>query len=296
MKVSAYGNMFAGMKVGDFHFIDMEDTIPRIASIGFKCIDLSFADSISPKLKYMFLRENDWRDRAKKLKEIGDSLGVTYNQCHAPFYHTLDKTLAEHDFNEEMTRRSFEAAEICNIPWIVMHTVRQFDEPYYKQSTELKANVEYFKPYIELAAKHNIGIAIENLFDLVSGRRRYGSTAEELLELLDALGNPENVGICWDFGHANLMKLDQVDSLRQIGKRLHAIHLHDNKGNRDEHLKPFDGNIDWYKCMKVLGEIEYDGELNYECGLYSSRLTDELQDMEARNLLALGEYLISLTK
>lgn len=73
---------------------------------------------------------------------------------------------------------------------------------------------------IEYAAKNNVGIAIENLWDLnIAPLRRYTTTAEELVDLVDALHmDYENVGICWDVEHADIMKQTQVPALKMIGK------------------------------------------------------------------------------
>ena len=71
-------------------------------------------------------------------------------------------------------------------------------------------------------------------------------TVRELTDLADAFGDGEHVGVCYDFGHANLTgSAFHRRNLNLIGKRLKAVHVQDNHGEWDEHLMPFFGSIDW---------------------------------------------------
>ena len=96
----------------------------------------------------------------------------------------------------------------------------------------------------------------------------FGAYYEELIELCDSIKS-DNVGICWDFGHAHTAKFDQVYALKQVGDRLKATHVHDNYRLGDHHLLPAQGSlewgcIDWKTVTPVLGEIKYDGPLTLE--------------------------------
>jgi sugar phosphate isomerase/epimerase len=92
------------------------------------------------------------------------------------------------------------------------------------------------------------------------GCHRYGSTADELIEIADPLG----LEICWDFGHAHEAKLDHYTELSKIGKRLTMTHINDNwQGPDDEHLPPFYGTGDWDAACRGLREIGYSNPLNF---------------------------------
>ena len=79
------------------------------------------------------------------------------------------------------------------------------------------------------------------------------------------------MGICWDFGHANLMGIDQREALRVMGKRLKATHVADNSGKLDDHILPFQGNVNWRSILPVLSEIGYEGDLTFEIHNSTSR-------------------------
>jgi sugar phosphate isomerase/epimerase len=60
----------------------------------------------------------------------------------------------------------------------------------------------------------------------------------------------------FDIGHAHLSDGDEpnriVRSLEPLRDRVASTHIHDNHGDKDEHLAPYDGTIDWPEAMKLL--------------------------------------------
>ncbi len=74
----------------------------------------------------------------------------------------------------------------------------------------------------------------------------------------------DNVGICFDAGHAHLShNIKQM--IGSFEKRIITTHLHDNHGEEtDEHLLPFLGSVNWPKMLETLKENEYSGVLLYE--------------------------------
>jgi len=60
----------------------------------------------------------------------------------------------------------------------------------------------------------------------------------------------------FDIGHANLSDLPEEErlekSLAPLRDLVSSIHLHDNRGEKDEHIPPYDGTIDWPAAIKLL--------------------------------------------
>jgi sugar phosphate isomerase/epimerase len=60
----------------------------------------------------------------------------------------------------------------------------------------------------------------------------------------------------FDIGHAHLADGPEEDRVRKGFEPLRDLvvgaHIHDNHGEKDEHLPPYDGSIDWEKSIKVL--------------------------------------------
>lgn len=86
---------------------------------------------------------------------------------------------------------------------------------------------------------------------------------EYLLAAVDELG-PEVAGVNVDTGHAHLGDLQPERAVRMAGKRLITTHLQDNYGQRDDHLPPGDGLIDWEEVARALVEVNYQGCLMLE--------------------------------
>ena len=111
---------------------------------------------------------------------------------------------------------------------------------------------------VSAAEEAGVRIALENLLP--------GSIASEidvLIHEVDRFGHPL-VGICLDTGHANVMGWGPAAAVRSIGRRLFALHVHDNDGASDQHLPPLSGCIDWSGFADALDEVGYAGTLNLE--------------------------------
>ena len=106
--------------------------------------------------------------------------------------------------------------------------------------------------------KYGVKAALENLLP--------GSISADLGELVSNVNeiNHPQIGVCLDTGHLNVMKGRPADAVRAIGTKLFALHVHDNKGQGDQHQPPFEGNADWSGFVKALEEVGYMGTLNLE--------------------------------
>lgn len=115
-------------------------------------------------------------------------------------------------------------------------------------------NPDGMKRYMRLfeaAMEQNVDVAIENI---------------HILEPVKALilgSDLENIGFCFDSGHANIWG-ENDDMLRLFGDKLKAIHLHDNDGVKDTHEPLFSGTINWADIAKELAMSSYSGTLTLE--------------------------------
>lgn len=271
-----------------------QDAIIAIAEAGYKVMDMNFSSYSRENLP---MTKSNWEDWVKEIYELTQKLGLDISQAHAHYYGTKKKgdlSEDEIDYHEELIRRSILGAGMMNIPWIVIHPDYIINDTWYSRKESIQLNLEKFKRYAELAKKCNVGIAIENMFEPSTGRR-YCTSAEELLELIDLLGGDPVFGICWDFGHANMVKLDQCQSLRDIGgSRLKALHVNDNHGLKDEHIAPYMGTIQWAPIMSVLKEINYQGDFTYEIHNYTNGFPCGIHNAAMKFSYELGQYMLSL--
>lgn len=85
---------------------------------------------------------------------------------------------------------------------------------------------------------------------------------EILREVLDAVDAP-NFTACFDIGHGHCHSL--VTPLRwveELGTRIGYVHIHNNHGNDDEHLAPYDGTLDVAEVLRALN-VRRDARCGY---------------------------------
>jgi sugar phosphate isomerase/epimerase len=67
------------------------------------------------------------------------------------------------------------------------------------------------------------------------------------------------MGFCFDTGHGNMAcKTNCLEYAERYNDRLFMIHIHDNHGEKDEHILPFDGTFNWEGFAKVLAHSPYE--------------------------------------
>jgi sugar phosphate isomerase/epimerase len=109
---------------------------------------------------------------------------------------------------------------------------------------------------VALAGEVNVRVALEVMPNALS-------SAEAIVHLIEDQLDGLDVGICLDYGHANLMG-DLGEAIEAVGGHLWTTHVHDNDGRRDDHRVPFAGRIDWDSAIMETRKIGYDGVLMFE--------------------------------
>lgn len=266
--------------------------IEEAAKAGYTHLDINFCECMNPNSR---MRDDDWMDYVEELKTKGKELGVTYTQSHLPYYDIFGENSPEKiKLMEELIRRSIIASSLLGIRWTVTHPGTVYSAGP-DMSVSLEKNVEYYSRHVETAREWGIGIALENDFEYKGEpyQHIYCSNVYELSSLVDAFGDSEHVGACYDFGHGNLTGGFHRQNLNILGHRLKAVHVQDNKGLSDEHLLPFHGNIDWKDAMAGLADIGYQGDLTYEIQNWGRFYPKELKYMVAKYSIEVGKVLIS---
>jgi len=61
---------------------------------------------------------------------------------------------------------------------------------------------------------------------------------------------------CFDIGHAHIEE-GVASSFEIMRERIVTTHLHDNRGETDDHLLPYEGSIDWPNALKLLASTQH---------------------------------------
>ncbi len=270
----------------------IQTSIRLCSEAGYRVMDMNFHDCTTFRLPFI---TDQWEHWIQDVKQIAEDHAIEFSQAHSSFYNFCDPFAKDKEFLDQMVLRSMECAGILGVKWVVIHAGTDFSSARLVADSK-KKNLEYFRPVLEHAARHNVGVAIENLWELqISPKRRYTTTAEELVDLVDTLSLEfPNVGICWDVEHANIMQQSQTANLELIGNRLKATHISDNTGINNDHILPFNGLTNWAEIMQALKRIGYEGDFTYEAHQCTNRLPDELLLPLLRYSVEVGNYLLSL--
>jgi sugar phosphate isomerase/epimerase len=189
------------------------------------------------------------------IKELGDwfrTEGVEFHSMHSPMYMSnelkaggrplnivdLDKP-SRIDAMDEI-KRAVEVAEYLPFRFLIQHIGKsdEFDDP--RKFENALSSVEHLRAFCR---QLGITLLLENIPNDLA-------TPERLSELLKALHYPD-LGICFDTGHAHMMS-SVHQALGVLENRVRSTHVHDNRGDKDAHLWPGEGTIDWADTMQAL--------------------------------------------
>ena len=262
----------------------VQEQMRRTADGGFRHVDMNFWDwSHSEKSPF---KQPDWRRWVEGIGAAARRMGLAFTQAHAHVYNFY--AFEPENPHEEQIRRSIEGAGMLGIPWVVLHPSQRPDwEDADSLDRMIAENAVYFRGLAMYAQQFGVGLALENM----SAAKHGLTTAGQLCRLIEAVGMP-NVGACWDTGHAHLSGQDQPASLRELGERLHALHIADNHGATDEHMPPFFGSIDWPPILAALREIGYDGDFTFEAHNLVRRVPAACQAEAIRLLYQIGAHMV----
>lgn len=133
------------------------------------------------------------------------------------------------------------------IPAAVLHPAGGFHPP-----SVSKVGMERFRALAGRAEKRGVKLALENV-----------RTSGALTAVLDTVDSPM-LGFCYDSGHDHVWSRTPYELLKRYGKRLFAVHLHDNNGKEDEHLAPGEGKVDWKIVREGIERSAYCGSFTLE--------------------------------
>ena len=205
---------------------------------------------------------------AAQLAEWLSDLRLSFHSMHAPIVDALraGKWVGSYSIAVgDETRRRAAVAEVAAtlkvaatapFRYLVLHLGVPDGQQMPPNDNQPDAARRSVEEIVALASEVNVGVALEVMPNALSSAASLCHLIEEQLEGLD-------VGICLDYGHANLMG-DLSDAIETVSGHLWTTHVHDNDGRSDDHRVPFAGRIDWDAAIMETQKIGYDGVLMFE--------------------------------
>ena len=220
------------------------DALEKIRQAGFEAVFSEIVGTCDPK-------------QVANLQNRCAQLGLSLDFLHAPFRGINDfwvPGLAYRNLRNGIYG-TIDAASEAGIPMVVCHVSSGWFPP---QLCDV--GFERFDALVDYAVTKNVKIAFENL-------RKVGNLAA----IMERYENIPEVGFCYDCGHEHCYT-ETVHFLELYGDRLFCTHIHDNHGrdhsdywgDPDEHLMPFDGNLNYADMMNRIRQTNYAGTLMLE--------------------------------
>jgi len=197
----------------------------------------------------------NYTDR-QHVRQIGNwfhSTGVTFHSMHSPMHPDEDWgrsggthiNIASIEKRERVAatdeiKRDIEIAELAPFQFLVQHVGVGHEEA---DEHKLDAAMNSLEHLHAFAKPLGVQLLVENITNDLS-------TPEKLMELLHA-GHFDDIGVCFDVGHAHIMS-SVPEAFAVLKDRIRSTHVHDNDGERDSHLWPGEGSIDWKETMELL--------------------------------------------
>jgi sugar phosphate isomerase/epimerase len=218
----------------------------------------------------------DYTNRKQHVREIADwfrGTGTTLHSLHAPLYADYEwgrsggppVNIASPDRAQRVDamdeiKRSLEVAEDLPFRFLIQH-IGTSNEDFTEHKFEAAmTSIEHLRAF---AKPLGVRLLVENIPNELS-------TPEKLVELIRG-AHFDDVGVCLDVGHAHMA--EGVPAAFEILKPyIRSTHIHDNTKDRDSHLWPGAGSVDWKEAMALLRtapltppllfEIEEDEKVN----------------------------------
>ncbi len=259
-----------------------EKAVEYVARAGFDAWDFSM---------FRMIRTIDWATRrfevtdhplcgsgylayARKLRMVGEDMGIVCNQSHAPFPTDVPNI-------RDLMKRCLEATAEAGGKICIIHPGNRLS---------MEENAEMYMKLLPFAKGCGVKIATENMWcwNQESDQAEYAACShhDEFLAYMEAVNDPYFVA-CVDVGHAEMRGLgtSAPTMIRTLGKHVQAVHLHDNDLWHDSHAMPFTMQIDFPSVLQALRDVGYTGDLTLEADNHlltfpDDRLLDGERELE----------------
>lgn len=229
----------------------MEDSARLIKQTGFSSVMLWWYDNF---LQAGFTSKLPSKGKKEEQLDILRKYNINVCYIHAYSIISSNELWIEGILGERLVEEMLKSLKECssiNVPIMVMHVTSGKFPP-----KPNEVGLSRIKFLAEQAQQYGITLAIEN-----------SCNSEHIDYLLDNI-NLTSLGLCYDSGHDFLYSKVPYEIIYRHGKRIVAVHLHDNEGGNsvkhpnwhsDSHSIPGEGNIDWNIVKTALDYVGYKG-------------------------------------
>lgn len=242
-----------GISTGCFYHRSIFSVLEEIHAAGFREVEIC-----------SFPKHLDYHNEAdvRRAGEVMRTLGLRPFSFHAPFADRIDITSLDRQAREAAVEElvtACRAASLLGAENVVLHPgpEREGRPPEEEFIQRMKNATESLNRVAARCGDMGVRLLLENMLPHLM----FGHTSD-MLYLLGCITTP-GVGACLDTGHARLSgDLDSV--IPKLSGHLKMVHINDNLGDRDDHLIPGEGSIDWSWFIGALRRHQFQGGLIIE--------------------------------
>lgn len=233
--------------------ISIEKMFPLIREAGFKFISLS-GD-----------REHTGyhtEERRGEIKRLLSRYRLQIVSIHAPYkgddgdLSALDKV--KHKRFIGNVKGTIDAAEDFGVEIVDLHLNARFKGKATKERIERVR--EAMGELSDYALSKRVKLSCENLPE---------ENSYPIFETILKEFNFPHIGVCYDTSHAHIAQKD-FSILKEYRPRLFSIHISDDLSKNDDHLLPYQGDIDWEDFKKIFKELDFHGVVMIESSMSST--------------------------
>ncbi len=242
-----------GLSTGCFYRRSIFDVLDRVRASGFSEIEVC---SWPRHLDYH--NDDDVRRAGARMR----ALGLRPVSFHAPFAERIDITspqAADRHLAVAELIKACESAALMGVEHIVLHPgpEREGRPP----SEEFLLRMQYAAESLNTVAARCCELGLHLVLENMLPHLLFGHVSD-MMYLLGGISTCD-VGTCLDTGHAFLAGEMGV-VIQKLSGHLKMVHVNDNNGDRDAHLAPGDGRIDWQWVVGELKRSHFQGSLVLE--------------------------------
>ena len=263
-----------------FHGRFGDQQFSKMLEHGFAFCDLGLTCTEDPVYR---MNEEEVKVYFTDLLRLAGESGIAISQVHGPWrYPPRDLEAADREERFASMSHSIHLCALLGVKYWVVHPIMPYgldDLDTGRCEDTYRMNIEFMRRLTEVARREGVVICYENMpFDRFSL-----STPAQIMRVVEEIDD-EHFCVCLDTGHVNVFpEVSIADAVRRIGKKLRVLHIHDNMGDRDAHLWPTQGTIDWAAFKNALDEIGFDGVYSLET-LPKGEMTDNEFDKQCLQL------------
>jgi len=175
------------------------------------------------------------------------------------------------DSMDEM-KRALDIADHLPFRYLIVHMGLPEEDYDLRKFDAAMTSLEHLKIY---AKERGAEVLLENVPNEIA-------TPERLTNFLQY--TRLNMKVCLDIGHAH-MSGGVHAAFEALRTHVASTHVHDNRHEKDDHLMPFDGDIDWTEAVRDLRSGEGQFPVIFELRDYGPEITSLARLAEVRERL-----------